>query len=188
MCARLVDLRARAAARRPNWAKAPHKGAQRAQQQASGAVDALRGGRARFVPQLAHLQCIARQLQRVVVARLCLRGVQPCARTPAQSGEIRACGVGGFRGVAVQGRMLTSHAAYLHRPSARAAQCRCRTCPPSQREQAQGARTAQAMITMKAAASRCTLAATPAVTALLVSGTRSARFQSRHTSSLHRRR
>ena len=82
--------------------------------------------------------------------------------TSTQNGEVRACGLGEFRGVAVQGRMLTCHAAYLHRPSARAAHCRCVTCTPSQREQAQGARTAKAMITTNAAASRCTLAATRA--------------------------
>ena len=60
MCSRLLSPRARAAARQPNWAKAPQKGAQRAQQHARAALDARRGGRARFVPQLAHLQRIAR--------------------------------------------------------------------------------------------------------------------------------
>ena len=107
--------------------------------------------------------------------------------TSTQNGEVRACGLGEFRGVAVQGRMLTCHAAYLHRPSARAAHCRCVACTPSQREQAQGARTAKAMITTNAAASRCTLAATRALATPRLSGTPRARLQSRQTSSLHRR-
>ena len=107
--------------------------------------------------------------------------------TSTQNGEVRACGLGEFRGVAVQGRMLTCHAAYLHRPSARAAHCRCVTCTPSQREQAQGARTAKAMITTNAAASRCTLAATRAAATPRLSGTPRARLQSRQTSLLHRR-
>ena len=107
--------------------------------------------------------------------------------TSTQNGEVRACGLGEFRGVAVQGRMLTCHAAYLHRPSARAAHCRCVTCTPSQREQAQGARTAKAMITTNAAASRCTLAATRAAATPRLSGTPRARLQSRQTSSLHGR-
>ena len=96
------------------------KGARQAQHHARTALNALRGSLARCVPQLLHLQCIARS-----------RSVKWC-RSPASAEgnpvrthqhtneELRVCGVGEFCGEAVPGRVLTSYSANVQRPSARA--------------------------------------------------------------------
>ena len=71
--------------------------------------------------------------QLAIVSRPCLGGVQPVLTHQHANGKVRACVHGEFRIVAKPGRMRTSCAATLHRPSARAPHCTSWTCPPSQR-------------------------------------------------------
>ena len=97
------------------------KGARQAQHNARSALNALRGSLARCVPQLVHLQHVARS--RSVLSSRASASAEPNPALADQhtNGAVRVCGLSRFRGEAVPGRVLTKGAVSLHRPSARAA-------------------------------------------------------------------